>query len=134
MIEWIELHYALITGIAVPIIIAILGIFKIRKMLKNQATGNNNIQIITEKDANISDSLKTTNQTSQSGIQIAGNNNQVNNVDLNAVKSMATAISMAMYPHTERAFNKIGLNTHEFLSILNTKFEKLSPEELEKFS
>jgi amino acid transporter len=102
MTEWIELHYKLIIKIVVPIIIAIIGLFKIRKMLKNHAKGNNNIQMIAEKDVNNTDSFKATNQTNQSGIQIAGNNNQINNLDLNAVKSMAVAFNMTMFPHTER--------------------------------
>ncbi len=77
MIEWIESHYKLITSIAIPIIVAIIGIFKITKMIKNHAKGNNNTQIIAEKDVNNTDSFKTVNQTNQSEIQIAGNNNQI---------------------------------------------------------
>ena len=84
MFEWLEANYKLITGIVVPIIIAILGLFKIRKMLKNHAKGNNNIQVIAEKDVTNTDSFKTTNQSNQSGIQISGNNNQITSLDLNA--------------------------------------------------
>lgn len=134
MLDWIELHYKVITGIAVPIIIAIIGIFKLRKMLKNQAKGNNNIQIIAEKDVHNNNSFNTTTQTGPAGIQVLGNNNLVNNIDLHAVKSMAAAFNLTMFPHTERAFNKIGSNTQAFLAILNSDFEKLSKEELEKFS
>ncbi len=130
-----EEHYKLISGIIVPIIIAIIGIFKFRSWIKknNVIKGNNNAMLIAEKDIRNSHSFNTVNQ-SGGVIQITGDNNQVGNFDMKMVQRLAHELNAMNYPYAERAFGKFQLNSQGFLSKFNSQIEQLSPSELDKFS
>lgn len=119
MIEWIEQHYKLVASIMVPIIVAIIGIFKVKKYIKkdNSIEGNNN----------------TINRNSN-GLQVVGNNNQVSNFDMKGVQVLAESFNKTMYPHAERCFEKFKLNSQNFLANFNSQLEQLTQSELEKFS
>ncbi len=54
--------------------------------------------------------------------------------DIKSIEIMARGFISTMFPYTENAFNKLNLNTMTFLARLNTELEKLSPEELNRFS
>ncbi len=134
MIEWIEIHYKLLAGIIVPIIVAIIGIFKFSTLIKknNQIKGNNNQQIA---ESDISQSFnKIEQKDGKSNVAITGNNNQVSNFDMQAIQILAQTYNTSMYPHAERAFEKFHLNSNKFLERLNSQLEGLSQLELDNFS
>lgn len=135
MIDFIQQHYKLLTGIIVPIIVAVLGILKVRSQIKKNNTikGNNNVQLTSEKDISNTQSFNTVNQSS-ANLQIAGNNNQISSFDMNSIQMLAQSFNKTMYPFAEKGFEKLRLNSQQFLANLNSQLEQLSPSELEKFS
>ncbi|HAU0157942.1 TPA: hypothetical protein JBE91_01260 [Legionella pneumophila] len=135
VIDFLEAHYKLIVGIAVPIIVAIIGIFKARSWIKknNAIKGTNNIQQISEGNINSKDSFNTVNQNG-AAVQIVGHNNQITAFDLNAIQTLAKSFQQTMYPYAERAFEKFNLNSQSFLANLNTQLEQLPSSALDKFS
>jgi len=135
VIDFLKTYYKLIAGIAVPIIVAIIGIFTARSLIKknNTITGSDNIQQVSEGDINNRDSFNAVNQNGAS-VQVVGSHNQINNFDLKAAQMLAKSFQQGMYPHAERAFDKFNLNSQSFLVNLNEQFKQLSPSDLDKFS
>lgn len=135
MIDFLEAHYKLLSGIIVPIIVAIIGVLKVKSLIKKnyKIKGNNNNLLTTEKDMNNTQSFNTVSQNN-AAIQVTGNHNQISNFDMNTIQMLAQSFNKTMYPLAERGFEKLRLNSHSFMASLNSQLEQLSPSELEKFS
>ncbi len=139
MIEWIEEYYGIITKIIVPIIVAIIGIFTVRSIIKkkNIIKGNDNITLVSDADINNNQSFNTNTVNQTAGdvaTQVAGDNYQIGSIDKSTIQLLAQAFNKDMYPYAERAFEKFRLNSQNFLVNFNAQLEKLSQPDLNKFS
>lgn len=137
MIIWLENHYKLITGIALPIIIAIIGLFKIKTLIKkkNILKGCNNKMVIADGSIETNQSFNDISQSAgQDSIQVGGNFTQNNSFDMKSIQLLAQSYNQSMYPYAEKAFGKFRLNAQSFLTLLNSQLEQLSQDELDKFS
>ena len=119
MIDFLEAHYKLLSGIIVPIIVAIIGILKVKSLIKKsyKISGDNNNLLTTEKDMNNTQSFNTVSQNN-AAIQVAGNNNQISNFDMNAIQMLVQSFNKTMYPLAERGFEKLRLNSHSFMCVI----------------
>ncbi len=139
MIEFIEEHYKIIAGIAVPIIVAILGILKVKTLIKkkNIIKGDDNKVIVADRDIHTRESFNTSNNTvnnSGGAVQVVGDNNQVGNFDIKAIQILAQSFNQTMYPYAEQAFAKLRTNAQNFIASFNSQLEQLSESDREKFS
>lgn len=136
MIEWIDKHYKILTGIAVPLVVAIIGIFhpKSFKKLKTKIFKNKNNVIIANGNKSSHAFNTSSNNLGEKAIQVVGNNTQINQLDFNAVRTLAVGFLPTMFPHFESAAKKFQLNAESFLAHLNSELSHLSPSEFEKFS
>lgn len=91
MIDFLEAHYKLLSGIIVAIIVAIIGILKVKSLIKKsyKISGDNNNLLTTEKNMNNTQSFNTVSQNN-AAIQVAGNNNQISNFDMNTIQILCS--------------------------------------------
>lgn len=137
IVEWLEQYYKLITGIVVPILVAIISLFKVKHLIKKEIPikGDNNNAIIAEGSVNNANNIS--NQNIGNGVINIGSNNQIhsyNHLGIEELQQEAKAFIQSMYPKTQKACEKLRLNSLEFLGILEQQFSYLSQEEIDKFS
>lgn len=137
MIAWINQNYKVITGAVIPIIVAIIGLFKAASLIKkrNSLKGNNNNQLQSDGDIKNSQSFNSSTLTAApNSHQTIVYGNQTTVGDLKSVEAIARDFVVMMYPNAEIALNKLRLNCLDYLKILDMELNKLSKDELEKFS
>jgi hypothetical protein len=137
MIGWLYKNYGVIAGIFVPIIIAIIGIFKGESLKKFILRENKNLQFKAGKDVNNNQMLSgnTLNAANNSTQNLAyGNQKNYNIADTKSIEVIANGFISTMYPHTEAALNQLRLNAFKFFSLLEDKLKEFPKDKLDKFS
>lgn len=138
-ISWIEQNMVLVSSIVVPIIVAILGIFKLKQIQSNKiATNQKNNSIV---GGSVRDSHNiSANQSGAAGhIQVLGDGNIINNspnITVEALKTLGLAYIDATLPNLKVALSTKNLNAMTFLENLDKHFGNLqiSQDELNRFS
>ena len=132
IIAWLRDHYQWVAGVTVPIVVAIIGIFKLREQ-KNQRTkiqGDGNRTLIGGNDVTNQSSFNSVNQTAgNNSMQASGS---INNIIL--IQNLVENFDKQMYPLSDKAFALLRTNLEKFKAGLYLHLKELPEAELDKFS
>lgn len=138
MIKWISQNYKMISAIFIPIIVAIIGLFKVGSLIKKRHSlkGDNNNQFQSDGDIKSHQSFNSNTLTASpnSNQTIVYGNQTTTVTDFKSVEAIARGFIVMMYPNAEIALNKLRSNCFDYLAILDLELKKMSKDELEKFS